>query len=138
MGIDIDNHDDQGDPDANRKLALHVYAELARLGFACLLYESNGEGGFHVWVILSDPVHAEKLRRFGLWAVREHGRFGVPVVKEFPKNEGDTPWGNWLRLPGRHHKREVYPVVWNGSAWVKDNRGKHILSLSGSDPALIG
>jgi hypothetical protein len=100
VAVDIDNHDDKADPNANRRYALRLYAELTGLGFRPLLCESNGWGGFHLWALLAEAVPAQTLRRFGLWVVRECAAHGVPTVEVFPRNEGETPWGAWLRVPG--------------------------------------
>ena len=46
--------------------------------------------------------------------------------------------GNWLRLPGRHHKREFYSRVWDGSRWLAGGAAiDYMLALAGDDPALV-
>ncbi len=136
--IDIDNHDD-GDPQANELYAVHVARKLAGLGLCSLLYESNGKGGFHLWVLFDGAVVASVLRALGNWLVADSGEWGFAKPPEvFPKSDGDTEWGNWVRLPGRHHTRDVWPRVWSGTEWVRgDTAVTHVLSLSGSDPELI-
>lgn len=137
--IDIDNHDDGADPEVNRRYARHLYAKLTGLGFVCLLYESNGNGGFHLWVLFATPVAAVILHRFGNWLVTDHADHGFTKPPEvFPKNEGETAWGHWVRLPGRHPKRDVWSRVWTGTQWVTEAAAiAHVLSLTGSDPARI-
>src|SRR5262249_9090221 len=91
VAIDIDAHDDQADPEANRRYAVHLYLNLGRLGFTPLLYESNGKGGFHLWALLSGPVTAAVLHRFGNWLVRDHREHGFDKPPEvFPKSAGET------------------------------------------------
>lgn len=137
--IDIDNHDDTGDPLGNENYAVKVYRRAADLGLCCLLYESNGRGGFHLWVLFADPVPAWVLRSLGNWLVSDATECGFAKAPEvFPKNNGETEWGNWVRVPGRHHTREVWPRVWNGVEWVREfDAVEHVLALAGCDPAAI-
>ncbi len=137
--IDIDNHGDAGDPLANERYAVHLARRVADLGLCALLYESNGKGGFHLWVLFDGAVAAAVLRALGNWLVADSADFGFAKPPEvFPKSGGDTEWGNWVRLPGRHHTRDVWPRVWAGDEWVSgaDAVG-YVLALAGSDPELI-
>jgi hypothetical protein len=124
---------------ANERYAVHVYRKAANLGLCALLYESNGKGGFHLWVLFDGAVLAPVLRALGNWLVRDHADFGFTKPPEvFPKNDGETTWGNWVRLPGRHHTRDVWPRVWTGTEWVTDETAvSHVLALSGGDIELI-
>lgn len=138
--IDLDNHDDRPDTAvANERYALHLYSLCADLGFKPLVYESDGKGGFHVRVLFDQPVHARLLRAFGLWLAHDHAEHGITAPPEvFPKNAGGSPFGSFVRLPGRHHKRDVWPRVWTGTEWATDDAAvEHLLSLAGDDPALI-
>jgi hypothetical protein len=137
--IDIDNHDDKGDTLANENYAVHVARKSAALGLCVLLYESNGKGGFHLWVLFDGAVVAAVLRGLGNWLVSDSVDFGFAKPPEvFPKNNGETEWGNWVRLPGRHHTRDVWPRVWNGEEWVRDSDAvEYVLSLAGCDPEVI-
>src|SRR5262249_47320559 len=41
-------------------------------------------------------------------------------------------------LPGRHHTRPSWSTVWDGAEWVRGEAAvRHILSITGSDPALL-
>jgi hypothetical protein len=142
VGIDIDNHDDKGDPKANQKFALAIYACLVELGFRPLLYESNGKGGYHLVVLFSTPVLGRILYQFARWLVREHQEHGFEKPPEtFPKQEelGEgKEWGSWLRVVGRHHTYDIWPRVWNGAEWiVGETAVGHVLSLTGDNPDLI-
>ncbi len=106
----------------------------------CLLYGSNGRGGYHLWVLFSKPIPATVLHRFGDWLVSDHAQHGFAKPPEvFPNNVRETLWGHWMRLPGRHPKREVWSKVWNGKKWVTGAEAvKHILSITKTtDPKLI-
>jgi hypothetical protein len=125
LGIDIDCHDDTGgDPEANLRAAIAWYAAATALGFHVLLIDSNGAGGFHLWIFFSEPVQTRIVFTFGRWLVRdweEHGLEKQPEV--FPKQPeiGEGGFGNWLRLPGPHHSRSHFSRVWDGSQWLEDS-----------------
>lgn len=140
VGIDIDRHDEDGDADANETFALSVYDRLAALGFRPLLTPSNGKGGFHVRAFFAEPVPSELLHSFGNWLVRDAANFGIPKVEAFPKQPklaapGERgEWGNWLRVPGRHHSRDYWSVAWDGTKWMTpDETVEYILSIAGDD-----
>lgn len=137
--IDIDNHDDEADPLANERFAVHVARKATAIGLCVLLYESNGKGGFHLWVLFDGAVPARILRSLGDWLVSDFADWKFEQQPEvFPKGECDKPWGNWVRVPGRHHTRDVWPRVWSGEEWLTDDAAvSHLLSLKGCDPDLI-
>jgi replicative DNA helicase len=142
--IDIDSHasgdEPTPDPEANRAFALALYDRAAALGFAPLLYTSDGLGGFHLRLLFAEPVPAPRLRALARWLSSGHAERGVAKVEVFPKQErasADKP-GNGLRLIGKHHTRDAWPQVWNGSEWLKgDAAVDHVLSLAGDSPDLI-
>jgi hypothetical protein len=65
-------------------------------------------------VLLAGRVPAERLYHFLRGLVADHGRLGMAAPPElFPKQprlrprpDGSPGFGNWLRLPGRHHTRD--------------------------------
>ena len=81
-----------------------------------MLIDSNGVGGYHVWVLLDKEYpladtydFADELRRTGKsLACRES-------LRSFRRSEhvetDDLPYT--LRLPGRHHTRPYYSRLWN-------------------------
>src|SRR5262249_54010872 len=51
---------------------------------------------------------------------------------------GPKPCGNWLRLPGRHHGRDHWSLVWDGTEFVGgDEAIDAILDYAGDSPQLI-
>lgn len=126
LGIDIDLHDPEAVDfeDASRRnfaAALGWWERLQELGYDPLLTDSNGAGGFHIWVLFADPVAAEIVYAFGQeligdWEARNLD--GPPET--FPKNgaRSGEKLGAWLRLPGLHHTRDHYTKVWSGEAWL--------------------
>jgi hypothetical protein len=140
--VDIDKHGEGGnDPAANLAAALAWYDRLRGLGFAPLLSDSNGRGGFHLLTVFSEPVPTPRVFAFGRWLVRDHAQHGLPVRPEiFPKQARVDPgrFGNWLRLPGRHHTREHWSRVWDGACWLEGEPAvEHILALVPSPGSLI-
>jgi hypothetical protein len=107
--------------EANLVAVLHWHDVLCRLGFQPLLTDSNGKGGYHLLTVFSEPVSTSRVFVFLEWLVRDHADHGLTVPPEtFPKQPYIKPGrcGNWLRLPGRHHTREHWSRVWDGSRWL--------------------
>jgi len=143
VALDIDHHEPGGnDAEVNRKAALHWYAVLVRMGFKPLLYSSNGTGGYHLWVLLDAPIASEAAYWFVRWLTRDYAQFGYPKRPECsPKQKqvggGKCPYGNWLRVIGRHHTKAHWPDVWNGERWLVGHEAvNHVLGLAG-DPATL-
>lgn len=141
-GLDIDKHGDGGDADANLKAALAWYGRLLEIGFHPLLTSSNGRGGYHLRVLFSRPASTQTVYSFLKNLAADYAAYGLTAPPEsFPKQAEVTeknPYGNWMRLPGRHHTSEFWSEVWNGSAWLSGIEAiDHILSLTGDPASLI-
>lgn len=125
MCLDIDLHDgDTVSPEANLAAALAWFAVLIGLGFHPLLIDSDGKGGLRLYVLLDDPVLSLHARQLGRWLVRDwqaHGLLKSPDVFPAQNEIGPEGFGNWLRFPGRHHKRDHWSRVWDGTEWVEGN-----------------
>src|SRR5262245_16478720 len=119
--LDIDAHDGgNADPATNLAAALAWYRALEGLGFTPLLCDSNGRGGFHLLALFNEPVPTPKVFAFLKWLVRDHRQHGLAVAPEqFPKQPSIQPdkFGNWLRVPGRHHSNDHWSRVWDGKRW---------------------
>src|SRR5207249_4880532 len=78
---------------------------------------------------------------FMRWLVRDHVGHGLSAPPEtFPKQPGIPPgrYGNWLRLPGRHHTRPHWSRVWDGAGWREGAEAvAFLLTVSGDYPGLI-
>jgi hypothetical protein len=141
--VDVDHHADGGttDPAVNLAAALAWYRRLRQLGFAPLLTDSNGAGGYHLRVLFSEPATAPRVHAFLCWLVRDCDQHGMSHPPEsFPKQAHLQPgrFGNWLRLPGRHHTREHWSRVWDGGRWLEGTAAvDHILAQKGSPACLI-
>jgi hypothetical protein len=142
--LDIDQHgDDLVRAEANRLAALHWYGELVRQGFRPLLTTSNGKGGYHLRVLLAEAIDAARLYHFLGRLTTDHRRFGLDRPPEqFPKQPDvrrcAKGLGNWIRLPGRHYKREHWSEIWDGTRWLAGHEAiDFLLALSGDDPSLV-
>jgi hypothetical protein len=145
-GLDIDWHGPTSTaPDANRKAALAWYDVLRGRGFRPLLTDSNGRGGFHLLLLLAVAVLTPRVFHFLRQLVADHARHGMARPPEtFPKQpvvrprDGSPGFGNWLRLPGRHHSREHWSVVYADGEWVEGAEAVDcILTLTGDPPCLV-
>lgn len=142
--LDVDAHDGQpSDPDANRRFAEHVVRKCEAAGLAALAYGSDGRGGYHVRVAFSAPVPGWRLRLLARWLADGWERAGVASPPEcFPKQDALGPGevGNYLRLFGKHPKRDYWPSVLIGGEWLVDESAvEHVCRVlaAPSDPARI-
>ena len=93
--FDLDTHD----PDDLHNLCCAVVAMLPVEDYRCLLLESSGSKGFHVWLFLSDPVPARRVRA---WLVEQFFPvWGGTPIEVFPKQDAVEPggYGNLVKLP---------------------------------------
>jgi len=142
--VDIDQHGENGEAlgEANAKAAFGWHAELRRLGFHPLLLDSNGAGGFHLLVVLSEPVASQRMHAFATQFMQDYAARGLTHAPEvFPKQPDvnqQRRYGNWARLAGRHHTRDHWSRVWDGKHWLEDQSAvEAILSIAGDSPELI-
>jgi hypothetical protein len=142
--LDIDHHGPTSTAaDVNLAAALSWYESLVRRGFHPLLLDSNGRGGFHLRLVLAEAIPADRLFHFLRDLTSEHRQLGFDKPPEqFPK-QADVHrcrkrLGNWLRLPGRHHKRPFWSRVWDGGRWLEGHAAIDlILSPTGDPPGLV-
>jgi hypothetical protein len=140
--LDIDRHGDtSADPAANWRAARHWYGRLVGRGFHPLLTDSNGAGGYHLRVLLAQDVPAARLYHFLRGLVADYERAGLSAPPEtFPKQAGikATRYGNWMRVPGRHHSRDHWSRVWDGDRWLEGHPAiAYLLALGGDPPDLL-
>ncbi len=124
MAIDIDLHDDDDlsvTPEGNFVAARDWWSKLVELGFDALLFDSNGRGGFHLLVIFAQPMDARSVHAFAEKFVADYDRRGLDCTPDlFPGGFRRQHYGNWLRLPGRHHTHDYFTRVWNDEPWAED------------------
>ncbi len=143
-GLDIDHHGPTSTAaDVNLRAAMRWHGALVRLGFRPLLLDSNGAGGFHLRLLLAEPAPADRLFHFLRSLTRDHKALGFDKPPEqFPKQPDvrrcHKGLGNWLRAPGRHHKRDFWSRVWSGDSWLDgDDAIDFMLALTGDPPGLL-
>ena len=121
FAIDIDRHDEEDlsvTAEGNFSVALGWYAELQKRGFDPLLMDSNGKGGFHIWVVFAEPMRSRSVRAFINDFVSDYKQRGLDNEPDlFPGTHGSNHLGSWLRLPGRHHSRVHYTRIYNDQSW---------------------
>jgi hypothetical protein len=140
--LDIDWHGPTSTaPEVNRRAALAWYDGLVSRGFHPLLVDSNGAGGFHLWVIFAEPIPTPRVFHFLKALVADHDRHGMGKSPEcFPKQAllGPGRFGNWLRLPGRHHTHDFWSRIWDGCRWLEGDAAiEFIVALSGNPRGLV-
>jgi len=124
FAIDIDQHRDSVGVDVvrrNSEIAIHLGALLSTMGLSSVIEDSNGRGGMHVWCFLARALPAPEVYDFCRALI---GSADLPPDTEsFPKQpSARRAFGNWLRLPGRHHDGRLHwSRFWSGSEWLKGN-----------------
>jgi len=145
--LDIDWHGPTSTaPDVNLGAALAWHDRLVREGFHPMLVDSNGVGGYHLWILFAGPAPTPRVYHFLKQVVRDHTNHDMASPPEqFPKQaalrptkDGKPGFGNWLRVLGRHHSREHWSRVWNGSRWLEWHQAiDFVLTLQGDPPNLL-
>ncbi len=124
FAIDVDLHDETlpgSDEIAEANFdAAHEWAErLREQGIDAMLMDSNGVGGYHVWVLLDKEYPLADVYDFADDLRSEWQALDLPRKPEqFPPKRivgpDDLPYT--LRTPGRHHTRHHYTRLWNFDA----------------------
>ncbi len=131
LGIDIDMHDDNkadAEEHSRRNLvgALKWWRQLQSMGYDPLLFDSNNNGGYHLWILFEEPAPTEHVFAFAWSIVSTWEETNLSEEPEtFPKKpkvkkDGEDVLGAWFRLPGLHHSRDHYARVWSGDEWLDD------------------
>lgn len=115
--FDIDAHHGE-DPVENLRIATELCDRLSELGLTAHIFDSDGRGGIHAWVIFDSPMPSAQVFAMGQRMMR-----GLSI-ETYPKQAGIPAegFGNWIRLPGRHHSRDHWSRYWSGEHWL-DARG---------------
>ena len=143
FAIDIDRHDDDDPTPAAtyESAALHYYDKLRNKGFRPLLEDSNGAGRFHLWCLLDERRTLWDIYHFLFGLTKDYEEAGLDKLPEvFPKQPTLDPgrFGNWLRLPGRHHTRDHWSRFWDGERWLAGAEAvEHLLAARPSQASLV-
>ncbi len=124
FAVDIDLHDEEElsvSPEGNFAAAKHWHERLTKMGFDPLLCDSNGVGGLHLIVLFAQPMGTHSVHQFVSNLVSDFAKRGLDQQPEvFPGKPQWHHYGDWLRLPGRHHTRDHYTRVWNDEPWAEN------------------
>jgi hypothetical protein len=143
LTADIDAHDDQADPDRNWHCAMAVENVLSRYTLKPLVCDSNGRGGYHVREFFKKPVPAKVAWWLGEQINASLVAQGFERIEVFPKQAEltmETPFGNWVRLPGRHHKRPHWTRIWDHTqnVWLEGEAAVHrLIKVAGDDTSAL-
>jgi hypothetical protein len=138
LAVDIDRHEEDTDPAANWTAAQAWFNLVRSLGLKALLLDSNGNGGYHLVILFDAPVPTERVFALGRWLIRDWRDFGLGETPElFPKQARIKPggFGNWIRLPGRHHTRDHHTRAWDGSGWLEGEAAIRLILETAGGPA---
>lgn len=142
LGFDLDQHDAQNVAvaEANWDRVQRLACYLSLLGLHPLVEDSNGTGGYHVWVRFAAPVATAALFAFAHRSLTDC-ELDAATVETFPKQAALPPgkYGNWLRLPGRHHTRAHWSRFWAAEhGWlIGEAAADHWLTAPLDDPRRI-
>ena len=131
LAIDIDLHPEDDSlsvsPEGNLAAACSWRQLLADRGLDPLLMDSNGIGGLHLLVVFGEPMSTDSVHQFGAQLASDYELRGLERRPEvFPDQPSWERYGDWLRLPGRHHSLPHYTRVWNDepfaeTPWLEGN-----------------
>ena len=112
----------QSTPEGNFKAAQAWYDRLVAARFLPVLTDSNGTGGYHLWVVFDQPLPSMRVAEFGRSLAADFNHFDLPVApRTFPSVAAvrSGGQGNWVRLPGHHPLSDHWTRVWNGRHWLE-------------------
>jgi hypothetical protein len=126
LAVDIDLHDlddtSEVTPAGNLAAARAWHESLAQQGLDSVLMDSNGAGGFHLLTVFAEPMATLSVHEFGQRLVADFERLALDRQPEiFPGKPAWDHYGDWLRLPGRHHTRPHYTRVWNDEPYAESS-----------------
>ena len=135
LAVDIDQHGDDSDlAVSNFNDAIEILNRAAEIGIYGILEDSNGCGGFHVWFVFNEPVPTKIAYGFGQWLIGDKKHEAFPKQAELSEGK----FGNWLRLPGRHHSRSHDSIFWGDGSWLNDTESVELwLNAPLNDPACL-
>ena len=111
---DIDNHG-AGEAALNQKTAFAICEQLEAYGLYGLIEDSDGRGSFHVWLLFWEAIPSKTAYDLGCFIKNKFN-----IREAFPKQSKiseNTPFGNLIRLPGKHHKHDHYSSFWIDTEW---------------------
>ncbi|MCC7313313.1 MAG: hypothetical protein IT419_00725 [Planctomycetes bacterium] len=111
IAFDIDAHNDQTDCNLNFAVAKRLLNAIHAAGLKAIVEDSNGRGGYHIWVVFDQPIPSELAYRLAIHLRARADAAGIEAFPKQPNISRSRPYGNFLRLPGKHHKAR--PPHWS-------------------------
>jgi hypothetical protein len=114
LTADIDAHDTASYVGVNWQCVDVVIKTLQEFQLSPLVCDSDGKGGYHIRQFFKKPVPSAAAKWLGDLVTERLQEEGLPRIEFFPKQNAvtlQTPFGNWIRLPGKHHKRDHWTRV---------------------------
>jgi hypothetical protein len=140
LALDVDQHGSNDAIASSNELAMKIlFGELSSAGCDALLSDSDGRGSFHLLVVLDKPTPTSQVFEVGRALCRKLERLGLQRPEHFPKQPQvpDGGFGNWLRLPGRHHTRDHWSRFWTGSEWVDGLEATQLMLGKAGKPIVL-
>jgi hypothetical protein len=141
--LDVDAHDASADLDLNWGCVELAVEVLRKLDLYALICDSNGKGGYHVRVFFKKPVPSAAAFWLGELVNCRLKAAGLPEVEFFPKQAEltiATPYGNLVRVPGKHPKRDHWTRIYDPSSgkWLEgEEAALALIRVAGDSPAKL-
>jgi hypothetical protein len=142
--LDIDDHDGTTTEQTTAYM-FKLVAAIREMGFEPLVENSDGGGGWHIWVLFREPVLSEVAYRFGHWLVESYclPSDSKVTAEVFPTQECLTEtsrYGSAVRVPGKHPKRGIWSQILADGEPLElpsDEAIAWLASYGGNSPMLI-
>lgn len=121
MAFDIDAHNDADVAAKNWADTLKISDRLNAKGLSHIIEDSNGKGGIHIWCIFNGPAPSPDIFLLAQDIATAAGVACECFPKQAKASETSEGYGNYLRLPGKHYKRDHWSRVWNGTEWLRED-----------------
>ena len=112
-----------------------ICTELGNWGLSCLL-EQSSLNRHHLWVLFENPIPSQTAHWFGNYVAKNNvnvllANTPVEVFPKQPELLPHRPYGNWVRLPGPHHKTDWYSGIYEKwqDVWSGSCEGTEAISL---------
>ena len=101
-----------------------------------MLEDSDGQGGLHLWILFAPAIDLETAYKFARWIRSDYPSLDIECN---PKQRKGGQFGNGVRLPGKHHKRDHHSRFWGDAEWLSHAESIDLmLSVKRNSPAVLG
>jgi hypothetical protein len=141
VAADIDAHDSDANVGVNWQCVEVIAATFEPFKLTPVIFDSNGAGGYWVRAFFRKPIPAQAAFWFANLISSALAENGMPDVEIFPKQAQvtiHTPYGNFMRVPGKHHKRDHWTKIrdLDRKVWLEgEAAARALIRIKGDDPA---